>query len=227
MAPTFQLSHHGLERQPVMVIDDFVADPNALIDDASMLGFAPIGPYYPGVRAVVPPVIVRRLLSAWDQTIAQIFDLAAPAPLSEAYYSLVTTPPDKLQPIQRLPHFDSVDPGRIAVLHYLGQSALGGTAFFRHRTTGFESVNTLRMTDYKAALENDVKMHGMPTPDYISGDTAIFERVAQYGATFNRAIVYRGNTLHCADIPRGMALPADPVCGRLTVNIFLQGTVNS
>jgi Family of unknown function (DUF6445) len=226
MAPTFQLSHHGLERQPVMVIDDFVADPNALIDDASMLGFAPIGPYYPGVRAVVPPALVRRMLSTWEEAIAQVFDLAGPPSVIEAYYSLVTTPPSSLAPIQRLPHFDSVDPGRIAVLHYLSPKELGGTAFFRHRATGYESVSATRQSEYTQALEKDVKVHGLPAATYISGDTDIFEQVAHYDARFNRTIIYRGNTLHCADIPRGTPLPADPAIGRLTMNIFLQGALN-
>ncbi len=221
--PVFTLQTHGQAAQPVMVVEGFAPRPEALMEDAAMLGFAPIGPYYPGVRAVVSPVIVRRLVAAWGNQMAEVFKLAGPPDVVEAYYSLVTTPPETLAPIQRLPHYDSVDPSRIALLLYLDKREIGGTAFFRHRSTGLESVSADQQQFYKSMLEKDVATYGLPSADYISGDTALFEQIAHYAAKFNRAIIYRGHTLHCADIPRGLALPADPLCGRFTINIFLQG----
>ncbi|MEO1968780.1 MAG: DUF6445 family protein [Sphingomonadaceae bacterium] len=52
----------------------------------------------------------------------------------EAGFSLVTTPHRQLSPVQRTPHFDSVDPDFYAVMHYLASCA--GTAFYRHRAGG-------------------------------------------------------------------------------------------
>jgi Family of unknown function (DUF6445) len=219
------INHHGQEAQPVIVIDGFVPRPEVLIGDAAMLAFRPIGLHYPGVRAKVSPAIVARFMDGLDALIADVFGLRKPFSEVECCYSLVTRPPAELAPIQRLPHFDSVDPGRIAILHYLAPGEEGGTGFFRQKSTGFETVSDDRLGRYTTALEADLALHGRPPAAYISGETPLFEQIAYYEARFNRAIIYRGHTLHCADIPPGMALPSDPLTGRLTVNTFVQGAV--
>lgn len=196
-----------------------------LIADAEMLSFRTIGPHYPGVRAEVHRAMQARFLGGVEALIAETFGIARPFTDVECAYSLVTTPPSGLTPIQRLPHFDNTDPARIAVLHYLARGEEGGTSFYRHRTTGFETVTQQRLAPYSTALETDVAAHGPIGPAYIAGDTPIFERIAHYEARFNRAIIYRGYALHCADIPDGMALPADPAAGRLTVNTFINGSL--
>jgi hypothetical protein len=231
--PEYNMSHpncqssntikQGLELQPVIVIDNFVADPLALVEDAAVLSFNAIAPFYPGIRSAAPRPTIARLISGVSDLIAETFGLFKPLSEFESWYSLVTTPPQELAPIQRLPHFDSVDPGRIAILHYLMQSEKGGTSFFRHRATGFESVSAERQDRYVAAIDADVARFGMPDPAYIAGDTPLFERIAHYEARFNRAIIYRGNTIHCADIPANMQLASDPRTGRFTINTFIQG----
>ena len=47
-------------------------------------------------------------------------------------------------------------------------------------------------------------------------------RLAQVAGKFNRAIVYRGNSLHCADLAADFEPLADPLSGRLTLNLFLR-----
>ncbi len=215
-----EVTRSGRENQPVVVIENFVPDPQALIDDACSHGFGPRGVHYPGVRAPVPPALVRRFLDGLDAIIAEVFGIASGHVL-ETWYSLVTTPPAALAPIQRLPHYDGLEPGRLALLHFLGREAKGGTAFYRHRSSGCESVDAARYPTYKAQLEADVARSGLPQAGYIAGDTPIFERIALHAARFNRAILYRGNTLHCADIPGDLNLSVDPARGRLTVNTFL------
>ncbi len=217
------LAFFGQEHHPVLVIDDFFENPASLIDDASMLSFKPIGLHYPGVRAVVAQPIVRQFVGRVSELISETFGIASPFQDVECSYSLVTTPPADLAPIQRLPHFDSADPYRIAILHYLSPAQQGGTSFFRHRGTGFESVNAERQAQYVAAVDADIAQHGVPDAAYISGDTALFEQIAHFESRFNRAIIYRGNTLHCADIPACMALSANPAQGRLTINTFING----
>jgi hypothetical protein len=214
---------HGHTQQQVIVIDNFVPRPESLVEDASMLAFAPLGAYYPGVRAVVPAALVARSLHDVEQLIAAVFNVALPFAEVQSWYSLVTTPPSALAPIQRLPHYDSTEPERIALLHYLVKSEAGGTAFYRHRRTGYEMITSSNQADYANALQADITEHGLPSSAYISGDTAIFEQIAHYEARYNRAIIYRGHGLHCADIPANMPLIASPQDGRLTVNTFLHG----
>lgn len=215
-----RVTHFGEERQPVVVIDGFAPDPRRFTDDAAFLAFRPLGEHYPGVRAPVAATMLRDLLAALEPIVAEVFDIAS-FEVIDAFYSLVTTPPSELAPIQRLPHFDGVEDGRLALLHYLSRDARGGTAFYRHRTTRFESVDTARLGGYRGALDADLRRTGLPEPAYIAGDTALFERIARFDAVYNRAVLYRSNTLHCAEIPEDMTLSPDPLSGRFTVNTFL------
>lgn len=221
-----EIHRHGNEQEPVVVIDGFAPDPGRFIDDAAFLSFKPIGPHYPGVRAVVAAPMLHDLLAALEPVAAEAFREPR-IELIDAFYSLLTTPPQELVPIQRLPHFDGVERERLALLHYLARDERSGTAFFRHRSTGFETVDAPRLATYRQALDADIKREGMPSPDYIDGDTAIFEQTARYDGSFNRAILYRSNTLHCASIPRDMTFLADTQRGRLTVNTFLKGSGSS
>lgn len=214
--------HHGAERQPVVVIDDF-GDAERFRDDASFLSFAPIGPHYPGLRAVVAPVLLRDLLVRLEPVAREAFGLGGLVTV-DSFYSVVTTPPAALTPIQRLPHFDEVSPTRLALLHFLSPDESSGTAFYRHRSTGYESVDGDRLAPYRSALDADLRRHGIPDARYIAGDTPVFEQVALHQGRFNRAILYRSNTLHCASLPDTLSLDPDPLIGRLTVNTFLEAT---
>ena len=213
------VERHGAEVQPVVVIDHF-ADAERFRDDAAFLSFAPMGPHYPGIRAVVAQAMLRDLLARLEPVVGEVFG-GGDLKVVDAFYSIVTTQPAALTPIQRLPHFDEVSPTRLALLHYLSPDESSGTAFYRHRSTGFESIDAVRLASYRAALDEDLRKYGIPDPRYIAGDTPVFEQVASYSGRFNRAILYRSNTLHCAQLPEDMTFDADPETGRLTVNTFL------
>jgi hypothetical protein len=216
------IRHDGTEREPLAVIDGFWPRPEALIDDAARRVFAPVGPFYPGVRAAARPGVAAAMRGLVAPVLAEHFGLAPAPAVFECFYSLVTTPPAQLAPIQRLPHFDGLERERIAVLLFLTE-APGGTAFYRHRATGFETVTADRYSAYDAALHAGVREHGLPPPSYIAGDTPLFERIRLADSVPNRALVYRGNRLHCAHLPPGTPFSADPRLGRLTVNLFLYG----
>lgn len=211
----------GEERQPLLAIDEFWPEPDALTADAAGHDFAPIGPHYPGVRAAVPAPLVQAMLQQLEPLLVQHFDHDPARATVECFYSLVTTLPERLQPIQRLPHFDGLERARLAVLLYLADDDQGGTAFYRHRATGYETVDAARLPGYDAQLRAEVARHGLPPATYIAGDTPLFERIHLQPAARNRLLVYRGHCLHCAHIPAGAPLSADPRAGRLTLNMFL------
>ncbi|KQT34753.1 hypothetical protein ASG29_00905 [Sphingomonas sp. Leaf412] len=216
------IASHGHESQPVVVIDGFVREPEDWVEDAALLSFRAMGEHYPGVRAMVPRATLAPLLDALAPVARGVFGLTALA-VVDAFYSIVTTPPAALAPIQRMPHVDEVSPTRLALLHYLSRDDRGGTAFFRHRATGYETIDAARLDPYRVALAADVATHGLPAPGFIDGDTTLFEEVARHRGVFNRAILYRSNSLHCAAIPPDTVFTADPMAGRLTVNTFLEG----
>lgn len=219
--PAIRIERIGHEAEPVVVVDGFVADPDALVEIARGLSFRPIGPHYPGLRSPITEAYRQASAALLGEILRTVFGYDDSACTQEAYYSLVTTPAQALQPIQRLPHFDGVEEQRLAVVHFLCGEALGGTSFYRHRSSGFETVNAARYSDYAAHLRADMQKFGLPAAAYIAGDTPIFERSAHFEARYNRALIYRGKLLHCAHIPSDAELSPDPARGRLTVNSFL------
>lgn len=219
-----RIDHVGQERQPVIVIDDFVPDPGSLRARAETLDYRPMGRHYPGLRAEVPAPEVESYLAPVRHLITEVFGFSAPAALISAGFSIVTTKPAELTPIQRLPHFDGFEAERVALLHYLDGPERGGTAFYRHRGTGYETISADRHASYDAALRRDVSAYGMPNAAYISGSTPIYEQIARYEARPNRALIYRGHMLHCAVLPPDLDFTPDPRRARLTVNTFLMGT---
>lgn len=220
-APAIRVDRIGTELQPVVVIEQFSPDPERLVAEAASLKFEPMGEYYPGVRAPVTQAYFEGLAPVLKRVMGEVFGARSRLNVNRALYSLATTPPAELTLAQRIPHIDTVEPGRIAILHYLSHGAHEGTAFYRHRSTGYEAVDAARHRAYLDALKSDFAEHGEPAPAYIRGDTPIFEQIAAYEARFNRALIYRSSLLHCAVLPNDAPLPADPRTGRLTVASFL------
>ena len=218
---TIRVSRQGAEAQPVIVIDDVLAAPERWRALAARARYGRIGPFYPGLRAIVPAEAAAAMREALAGPVGEAFGLDPVPPVLETFFSIVTTPAEALAPIQRLPHFDGLEPERIAILIYLSGAGQGGTAFYRQRATGFETVDADRFPAFEAALKAGVAEHGLPPAAYIAGDTPLYEQIASYEARPNRALIYRGHTLHCAAIPPGVALPADPALGRLSINSFL------
>lgn len=219
-----QLLHIGLEQSPVLVIDNFVAQPELLVAHACRQQFVANSPYYPGVRTPAPLQYQQLLLQSLQPTLLEVFALPQrPLSFSVCHYSIVTTPPTQLKLLQRIPHFDTVEPHALAAVHYLFQGDLGGTAFYRHRKTGFERIDQHRMPDYYRSLESENDGPNLPkaTAGYIQGDTPLFEQIANPAGVFNRLVIYPRNLLHSGHIPASSLLSADPRLGRLTISSFI------
>ena len=162
----------GSEQAPLLVVDNFVADPDDLVRVASGQTFSEQSRYYPGIRAVAPPGYQELFTGHLTEILASHLRLDPGMPhFSLCHYSLVTTPAERLQVPQRIPHVDSLASSGLASIHYLFRRDLGGTAFYRHRKTGFEYID-------KSAM----KSTGVPAPGkparpmrlqagYINGDT--------------------------------------------------------
>jgi hypothetical protein len=215
----------GRERQPVVVIDNLLCDPKALVeliaDTADFQATQAAGNFYPGLRAPAPAGYVKALSAALGPIVAQVFpDLAGRTARTSACVSLATLRPDQLNLAQRLPHFDATDSGQIAVLHYLCDGSHGGTAFYRHRSTGFETITPERKQAYIGALGPELD-HTPPPHAYVTGDTPLFEQTGAVEARFDRAVIYRSRLLHSGDIKPDCNLSPDPRQGRLTANSFL------
>lgn len=219
-APRVTVHTIGRDGEPVAVIENFAADPEALRGAARAAAFVPAGEHYPGVRAPVPGRYLADQRALLATVLREVFAVAATVKVLDVGFALVTTPPAALRLEQRMPHVDALAPGRLALVHFLVPGGDDGTGFFRHRGTGYETLDGVRSGTYLAALDRDLRRHGPPPPAYPDGDTPLFERTAHFGGVYNRALLYRGRLLHSGAIAPGHGLSADPATGRLTITGF-------
>ena len=211
----------GAEAQPLIILDDFAPDPDGLRSFAQAADFTPALNHYPGVRAALPADYLAMQLPVIAATAAEAFGRTGPITVVDASFSVVSTPAGNLTISQRLPHIDAFTEDRIALVHYLSPAGGDGTAFFRHRSTGFETVDETRRDLFFRHLDIEMRHGGVPPPGYVLGDTPLFECIRTEPARYNRALLYRSWNLHSGAISSDNPLSADPGAGRLTVTGFL------
>ena len=218
-----RLEHVGAERQPLMIVDEVLADPQAMIDAAGEAKFyVPHHTNYPGINAPLPQSYYLTVVTALRGPIEAAFGLQRSAYLSYfGFFALATVGASDAQPIQKIPHRDSPDPNRLAMVHYLCRGNFGGTGFFRHRGTGFESVDASRQVQYETAARREVDETPLEAAGFIAAQTHNYELIGQSEAVFNRLIVYRSHVLHSALLADD-AGSNDPTVGRLTANGFIE-----
>lgn len=217
----------GRSAEPVVVVDDALTDPEKAVGAAAALAFAPADEGrggFPGIRAKAPFRFASALARGAMPLIESVFGLAGNAMSAfDASFSIVTAAPQTLHPMQRIPHIDTRDPRRVAILLYLGRSGIGGTAFFRQDSTGLEQVGPEQFDAYGAARRADLAR--LTTADgYPDRSTPGYTETAHFEGRFNRLLIYRSCSLHSGILPAGSELSADPRRGRLTANIFVDFT---
>lgn len=223
--PVVSLRHVGREREPVVVIDRATGQRDALVEFAATRSrFEPatkVGSFYPGLLGPAPTAYVEAMVRMVLPLIATHFTGVPVQPArARGNFSLVTLPPEALTPDQRVPHVDSADRLQFATVHFLSSANGDGTRFFRHRATGFETLDAARSPTYVERLNAELRAGGAPD-GYIAGSTPLFEQTAAVEARYNRAVVYRSALLHSGTIATGRELSDDPLRGRLTVTAFL------
>jgi hypothetical protein len=157
---------------------------------------------YPGVRARVPAEFSRPFHAWLTRTLrgTGVFEEGRHIHDDASFFSIVDKNPAKLLPLQRIPHYDSADPSVFAAVIYLFYRANSGTSFYRHRTTGYETIGVDNKDNYKMALNRNMKNLGPPVREYTNGSNDLFERTHSVDSAFNRIVIYSGTALHAADI---------------------------
>jgi len=212
----------GRERAPLLVIDSLLDNADALVELAARKHYGDVVSYYPGIRAKAPLTYQQFILDKLRGVIGEFFELE-PRSLrfTDCHFSIVTTPADKLEYLQWIPHTDSMFGTELAMLHYLFKRNLGGTAFYRHRATGFEYVDFARRPSYLACVDQESNGPHRPAAGYITGSTALYEQISAQEGIFNRLLMYRRNSLHSGNIAPDFVPDPDPRSGRLSINGFL------
>ena len=220
-APQISACGIGREGQPLVTIDGFSPAPDALRAAACNARFEAAGQHYPGIRAPLPETYLREQLPVIAKAVRGVFGRYGAIEVIDASFSIVTTPREALTSAQRMPHCDAFTPDRIALVHYLSPACCDGTAFFRHRASGFETITETRQPAYFARLDAELGGDADVPTGYIAGDTILFERIALAEAHYNRALLYPSFLLHSGAIAPETLLSPDPASGRLTVTVFL------
>ena len=216
----------GQESTPLIIIDDFVTEPETLIslacDDKPY--HAQPTDYYPGIRKPLPSNYGELLCSQLFVLLKNTYQLngvvAAKTILSA--FAISTTPPIQLRPIQMLPHFDTTENTQFAMVHYLCDVEHGGTSFYRHKQTDYERITKTRFPKYTTLLKHQAKAGNLHlAPAYIANSSSLFERIHSVEARKNRVIIYPSNLLHSGNIQPQQGLSSDPRKGRLTISSFI------
>lgn len=221
---TYKVEMLGNEKQPLIVIDNFIANAESLVDFALQKGgVAEAAGFYPGLRSKAPALYELALRETLGDLMCETFNIKpSNIAAADSFYSMVATPTAALKGVQQIPHFDLPVPDDLAVLHYLCSAKHGGTSFYRHRQTGYESIDASRKAHYIETLDAEINAQGLPQPPaYINGDTDLFERIASKGAVFNRVLVYRCSSLHSGNIAKDYNFDMNPRTGRFTIATFL------
>ncbi len=218
--PSIELLQLGEDQCPVVVIDNFARSADRWRGEAAGDGFAFRGDFYPGKRRPVGPDYFADVGRRLGSILRTVYGCRRSLKVDRALYSIVSTCSDQLSLAQRIPHIDDVSAHAFAMVHYLSDAPFGGTAFYRHRSTGLARISAERHQDYLSALEADLAHHGTPQAAYVSGGTPVFEHIGSAGFAYNRAVIYPGNLLHCSIVPKHIDHPDAPQNGRLTIAAF-------
>jgi len=217
----------GQSGSHVIVIDDFLENARAVVEAAAALAPFPeeAGTAYPGLRRQIGPgdAVSRYVLHALQMLspiIRDGFDAATFA-VTEASFSLVTTQPENLRGVQRVPHIDSDDPSLIAILHHLHDIPETGTAFYRHVASGLERADMTPPGHLHRLLKAEAARLDTPDAGFADATDSHFEKIFEVEGRFNRLVLYQGCLLHSGVIPPGFNFSADPRHGRLTANMFV------
>ncbi|QDZ08307.1 hypothetical protein FPZ24_13140 [Sphingomonas panacisoli] len=222
---TPDIRHIGSANSPLIVIDGFSGDVEAIVDQAAAMAPFPAAArgQYPGLRRIIAPgESAAGYVSHTLKTVAPLIFAEFGVKRFDVHYasfSMVTVDPAELLPQQRVPHFDSTHPGYIAILHYLRTSPESGTAFYRQRATGIDTVDEDNVGAFAAAADEAAA----GSAGYIRDSNEAFERIAMVEAVPDRLVIYPGRLLHSGLVSHDPNFSDDPRVGRLTANLFIQG----
>ncbi len=210
----------------VVVIDNFLEHPEAMVQFAASGSFEPCPGLaeqkgYPGVRTRAPTDYSQNITELLDPLIKVNFGVpdALDVQKSACWFSLTTTPPGALGPLQRTPHFDASTPHHMAALLYLCNDEHGGTGFYRHNATSLQRITADNREHYLDVYYEEINAR-RPAQRYFDRSDDRFTLLGAIPARFNRMVVYPGSMLHSACINPALSICGDPRAGRLTVNTF-------
>lgn len=233
-SPNIETRSIGLSGK-VVVVDDFYLNPDevrALQDEVEFRRDRAIVHNFPGERAMLPAE-TQHLVDAVGRYYGKVEESHGDLMLNLSRYRAV-----ELTPLQRLPHVDAT----LTALVYLNKphECAGGTAFYRHRSTGFEFIplrpdpaviELARGLGYTAAHFKAEGYEGIverlffnpqfapDTNSFINDGNSVWELLDLVEMRFNRLLIYDGRTPHGMWVDAGSFHDTDRLCQLLSVSV--------
>lgn len=212
-----------------VIVDDFLTDPDALIDLAASRAAAFHAPQigYPGLTLNLEPGLLQDFDRFILRRMGEKFSFLRGGATLQTGLTMTTRKPGDLTTFQRICHTDPRDErGRrkfAALVYLFRDEALGGTAFYRWKKPEvvYKALE-LEPTDPQAAL-NLLAEHSSvfrEPPRYVTESNELAELVEVVAPRFNRFIFYSGEMPHSGHITAPERLTSDFRRGRLTLNCF-------
>lgn len=226
--PHIQMHRMGDDAHCV-IVDDFLADPDALIEHAvnraERFHEPQIG--YPGLMLNLDPVLLKDFDRFILRRMGERFSFLRGGATLLTGLTMTTRKPSDLTTFQRICHTDPRDTrGRrkfAALVYLFRDESLGGTAFYRWRKPEIVyKALELEQTDPNAALELLAKHSSVfrEPPRYVTESNELAELVDVVPARFNRFVFYSGEMPHSGHITAPERLTRNFRSGRLTLNCF-------
>lgn len=201
---------------PILVIDNFYADPHAVRAAALDGKYDASLAYYPGMHSRIGKEETQELFGNLTRLLALLGDVRARPEYFWTDFSIVTTPASQMLAKQKHPH---VDPTPLAGLVYLNPDYEIGTCFFRHRHTGLAVLQAPEEAERFYAWLDEFGEQSQPET-YAVGDDGTWERLHAVAGKFNRLVMYAGNAFHSIDM-RDVAANPTMESARLTQRFFV------
>lgn len=214
----------GADQQELVRVDSYIQGVDKLKQDAiARNNFTVADSFYPGVRMSISDAYIVALVRNFQTVIRDVFNLdLRTIKKAVAKYSIVTSRPEDLAPMQLIPHFDAPSRSSLAVIHYLCDAPDSGTAFYRHRETGHEYIDRQRLEQYEGSIKRQLQDPTVHPSSYICGDTEAYSKIASCSTLYNRLLMYRGSSLHSGIIKPNYNFDPSPETGRLTITSFIE-----
>lgn len=213
---------------PCIVIDDFLLDPQAVVNDAIKSRDA----FVKNPRTVYPGY-EKHMSETFSSSLSDFFIQHVRSRLGgrriqkmNSRLSMVTLQPHELSPYQRVCHRDyfTYNPAQClaaSVLYLFQDPTMGGTSFYAPKIPESE-IQRLGSADCpwkNLSSDEFTELLGGP-PAYQTTSNKYFELICTVPAAWNRVIFYDGGIFHAAHVTAPSRLSAEPAHGRLTLNGF-------
>lgn len=181
---------------PIVVVDDFYADPDAVRDEALKADYDLSIAFYPGRHATVATSAARFVIAHICRILNAIGDVGYEPDTFNTDFSIVTTRPADLLAGQKHPH---IDPTPILGLVYLNPADPVGTSFYENTV-----MNTRRIASTAEAERfgeiMDLERTRREPVGYDVSTSSLWRKYHTIEGRYNRLVIYPGNFFHAIDI---------------------------